>query len=331
MKRFAGLMMVVFLFVAALPSYAQVTNCYDLSADDCAILTNSTLATATLTGLSVDFDIDVAVSGLALVASLGLDAPEDIAMNVAGTGDIDLSQGSPAFAFDMVVTNAATDESFNIGVSLVDNALYLSADDEAYAVELNAETLSELGLPTDFLANSPETFGDLMGYAEDTTAIDLSEQDFSASYITLARDEDNADGDAVFVLHFDVTGLLNSPEMTELFGQLGGLSDVVGDNEDAQMVFMLLPMLISMVQSEIGLTQAINADGYVTNFNTVFYLAVDLGMLFAPDAGLDPIEVSADANLVFGNFDQPDAIVAPEGATFLTPEQLQQLLATIAP
>jgi hypothetical protein len=327
MKRFAGLMMIVFLFVAAIPTFAQVTQCYDLSADDCEIVTNSTLATASLTGLSVEFEADVAVTGLALVSAMGAgEAPDDIAMNVVGSGDIDLSQDTPALAFDFVVTNVTEGESFNLGVAIVDGALYLVTPEGTVAVTLDAATLAELGLPADFLSSSPSSFGDLMGSEE----VDVEEVDLSAiaPYITYAREADNADGDSVFAFHLDITGLLNSPQVSELLAQVGGFA---GDSEEVAQVLAMLPIFFSMIDSEVGVTQSINADGYVSSFAGAFYLAMDLGAFIAPDAGLDPIEIGAEVNLGFSNFDAPNAIVAPEDATFLTAAELQQILGSVAP
>lgn len=330
MKRFAGLMMVVFLFVAALPTYAQVVNCYDLSADDCAIVTNSTVATASLTGLSVDFEADVAITGLALVGMLSEDeAPEDIFINVTGNGDIDLSQATPAFAFNFVMTNATAGETVALGVSIVDGALYLDTPEGVVGVNLDAATLAELGLPADFLSNSPSTFGDLMAL-DDSMPVDVDSADLSAiePYITFAREADNAAGDSVFVFHLNITGLLNSPEINEVFGALGAQ---LGDDPEIAQVMMLLPMFLSMVESEVAMAQAINADGYVTNFNTNFYLGADFGAFFAPDAGLDPIEINALVNVDMSNFDTPNAIVAPADAVFLTAEQVQEILGAFAP
>lgn len=329
MKRFAVLMMVVFVFVAALPTYAQqVVPCYDLSAEDCAIVTNSTVATASLTGLSVEFQADIALTGLGLAAALGSEPVEDVFMNVVGSGDIDLSQGSPAFSFDIVLTSESQGESVALTVSVVDGALYLVTPEGAVGVNLDATTLAELGLPADFLTNSPSTLGELLMIEE--TATVASPEDLSAldAYVTYGRADDNEAGDAVFSFHLDITALLNSPEVSEILSQLGGFA---GDNEEAAMILAFVPMLVSLVESEIGVEQAINADGYVTNFYAVFYLGADLGAFIAPDAGLDPVEVAAELSFDFSNFDAPNAIVAPENATFLTAEEVQQLLGSFAP
>lgn len=327
MKRFAGLMMVVFLIVAALPTYAQqVVPCYDLSAEDCAIVTNSTVATASLTGLSVDFEVDIAVTGLALAAALGSEPVEDIFINVVGSGDIDLSQGSPAFAFDVAITNESEAETVELSISLVEGAVYLTTPDGVVAFNLDATTLAELGLPADFLDNTPATLGELLMIEETASVATPEDMEALSPYITYARVDDNASGDAVFAFHLDITALLNSPEITEILGQLGGVAgDLTGGNEDAAMALAFLPMLISLVESEVGVEQAINADGYVTEFYTVFYLGADLGAFIAPDAGLDPIEVAAEVAVGFSNFDAPNAIVAPADATFLTAEQVQQI------
>jgi len=364
MKKLLSFVLVValVLLVPAVAAQEGDPLCLNLSAEDCAVLTAASANTNTISSFTQTFYIDLNVSGLSLLTG----GPEDaMSAEISGSGPFVVgAAGEIPFALGLDMDVAFNDGTETIAGSLpfviVDDVLYtlgeeMPGDGRIIGIPLNEETLAMLDLgdlsggllplETDDLLDGddmmapPETIGDLFGV---DGAIMGGADEFVLRYTDYQRLPDAVVLDQTmypFALTVDLTGMVRSPEVQELVGEVLGLADMFAETDEEMMadpmVGMLLglvPMLLEGIEGEIALTQYVGADdNYIRKLTFELDLVLDLGMLFgmgepqedAPE--FPPITVDLIFDVELTDVNEDLVVTAPEGAVILTPEELEAM------
>jgi hypothetical protein len=342
-KLFAGLVAVLTLLLGLVPLVgAQGDSCMGLPAEDCALIEAAAANTDAITSFTHNISLSLTTAGL---SSLG---EQDIAVNISGTGPFVFTGDSAmpvSMGLDLLmdIREGAETTSESVSFALTGNFLYLPMDDEIVGIPLTDAVLEELamsgammGLPVgpDMLIGDPDAeinnLGDLLG--DDMGDLgDLEIPPEFEAFITYERRADEqvmGRAMAPFALTVDIAGLLNSPEIAELFGMLGGMG---GGDEELEMILMFLPMLLADAESVLSVTQYVDTQANIIPKLTVeFGLSIDLSMLMAMggegDIEMDPIVVDFLLDVELSDIDAAPAVSAPAGARELSEEEALSLM-----
>jgi len=326
-KMMVGLMLVAMLMVSGL-SFAQepMVMCGGLAEADCAILTQSADAMASVSSatftldLSLDagdqgnmdvvaegsFEADMAAMGLDATALAGLNASDPTAaMGVLKT----LIQG---FKGTMNVTLTGSSElglpgDVNLDLVLVDGIGYMNFKKLAtLAGPQGDQMLTGFGITewagldlvgaVDMLGGMAGEMGDMTAEQPDTAAV----TEAVVNYISITRGAD-ADGEAVFTTTIDLAGLISDPAFADIMAAQG--TEMTEDN--AAEAMKVLEGVVITSTSTIDLT---------TFFQTsiAFDFAIS-GEALAMSGGTAPSALNLSGNIAFDNFNAAPAVVAPEG------------------
>jgi hypothetical protein len=314
--RLFTLMLVVLLtLVVGQAVFAQGDGCFDLPADDCALVTAATENMADVESFSYDLTLDVSVSGLVMLQALGLQVPDSMAFTLVSNGVIDSTaeEGEIFFDLSMVVGEETVQRAATLMV--VDEMVYFVIDGKAYSVEPSEDDMADL--PVDIeamdMASITETLdvgeltGMLAGYGLDPNAF--------VSYVRLDDAEMMGQTMYAFERSLDLGAMLNSPEVLAMIGMFAG--------DDPTMSAMLEPVMAG-IASEISTLEYVGADdGYLHKVGANFSLVMDLSALLGP---MDPIGLDLMVEADMGDINAAPAIVAPEGATMLTDEEAEAMM-----
>ncbi|GAB4527330.1 MAG: hypothetical protein OHK0046_45020 [Anaerolineae bacterium] len=342
------LVLVIAVLVPAASAQEAGAGCFNLSADDCALLQSASANTNTVTSFMQNFSIDFAVGGL---ESFDPTLPA-ITFNVSGTGPLTFTPDNPlvpfSMALDMVVNASglmdAPLENAEVPFALVADTLYTTGNGELIGIPLNEETLNlgdaaaAFGVPVnpqDLLGgegDAPTNLGELFGFGDmnmNPSGTDLS------PYIDYVRlpDEDMM-GQTMYPFQFtvDLTSLLNSPEFTQFMGMVGGLA---GDDPNVQQGLALLPMLLGGVESDMVITQWVGADdNFIHKLTFDLSGALDLAFLTGGASAegapaIPPITLDLVFDVEISDINSEFVIAAPEGARILSPEEIQGLMGSV--
>ena len=356
MKKLLSFVLVIALVVLIPAVAAQEGDpaCFNLSAEDCAVLTAASANTDTISSFTQTFFIDFDLSGLSMLTG----GPEDsITAQISGSGPFVLGvAGDVPFALrldmDVAFDDGMDSITASIPFAIVDGILYIPGEDEIVGIPLNEETLAMLDfddltggmLPLeaeDLLGGGdmmapPATLGDLFGF--DGAAMEVDE--FVLRYTDYQRLSDvMLLGQTMypFALTLDLTGMIRSPEVQELVNELLGVADMFADDEmmaDPMLGMMmgLVPMLLEGIEGQLVVTQYVGADNNFINKLTVdLDLALDLGLLFGmgePQEGMPefpPITVDLTFDVELTDINEDLVVTAPAGARILTPEEIEMM------
>jgi hypothetical protein len=335
-KRILSLAVILVLAFSLVPGVAaQSDGCFQLSADDCALLNAATSNTNTITSFNHRIVIDFSLSGLS-----DLDVP-DITASAAGGGALVIVPGAEVpvlVRIDLdanVVEGAETIFSGPVVFALTEDYLYFPLDDELVGVPLTEEVLAQLDFDdlTGGLAGSIEpgmsdvtSLGDLFDFGDDDMGLDGTDE-LVMAYVNLSRLNDaQVMGETMhpFRFAFDVGAFLNSDEFMEVIGMLAMFG--MSEQEELQEMMMFLPMFFQDLESELALTRYVGAaDNYVRKLTLEFGLSMNLGMLFG-DPTMDPVVVNLLLDVEMSDINQVTTVAAPEGARLLSPEEANQLM-----
>jgi hypothetical protein len=346
-KLFAGLVVVLTLLLGLVPLVsAQGDSCLGLPADDCALIEAAAANTSTITSFTHNITLSLTTAGL---SSLG---EQDIAVNISGSGPFVFTGDSAmpvSLGLDLLVDirEGATTTSESVSFALTGDFLYLPMDDEIVGIPLTEAVLEQLamsgammGLPvgTDMLMGDPDqeinNLGDLLG--DDLGDMgDLEIPPEFEAFITYERRADEqvmGRAMAPFAFTVDIVGILNSPEIAELFALLGGMGGMGGaEMEELEMMLMFLPMLLSDAASELSVIQYVDTQANnIPKLTVEFGLSIDLSMLMAmggeTDIDMEPIVIDFLLDVELSDIDAAPAVTAPAGARELSEEEALSLM-----
>jgi len=299
-------------------AYAQDINpCFSLSEEDCALIGEATLNTATyldgVGSMTIDLDLSMAAN----------DIPDSEPFSFDMTGSVDVVEntetqiGADVYgSFDVNVEAEGESEAITIEFWIVSDVLYfINPEDEGlYSVDLT-QVLSESDLE-DAIENPTEALGDEL----------MSDSALEAltTLVTLPGLLDwNRDGDDfVFTIDFAALTDPNNQEALE------SLVEVVSETDPATgaQLESFLPLLPQLLESgTVNFTQGLNTElNIVDSYTLEANFVVATGMMMGdPQLPATTVDFLFSAGL--GNFDGVEAPVAPEGATDITEEVVESL------
>lgn len=352
-SRLLSVLLVLTLVFTLIPlTYAQDGGeCFNLSAEDCAILTAAQENTAAATSFNVsNFRVDVNVGGIAALAAMSGDTSgsmSDISFSVVGSGPMAfdpaaLESGDIFSAanidLSMELTSAGLgDEDLNEAISflLTGGIIYLEQNGMTIGIPVDtamqAANLGGLGLPTGEL--SPE---DLMSGTMDPSALlgglDLSSMpDFSAipnfaTYERLADEDMMGMAATPYSLTFNLTALLQSTEFQTAMSDV--MSSAASQDPSLAQMGMIIPLLARGITAELNVTHFVATDAFVHRLTVDLNGQLDLGMLM-PASGsdapqMDPITLDVHFEIDFDQFNESFDFTPPADATIVTPEMMGQ-------
>lgn len=351
MKKFIlAAMMVLAMALMMVPTVsAQSELCFDLSADDCAIVQGAYETTNSLSSFQQDFSIDFSTTGLGEIAAM-LGAPiGDLTFNVSGSGPFALTGDNTnpvVMSMDMMVSASGLMplDGVEVPFAITDGFMYLPGEGEIIGIPLDPEAAEGLagmagglGLPVDpgtalegaEALPAPATFGDIFGDMGDTSGAAAL-----APYVSYVRLPDSdMMGQTVYPFEFtlDLAALLNSPEIQEALGAAG---EMAGDDPTVGLILGLLPAVLADANADIIVTQYVGADdNFIHGLDFGLDLSLDLGPLLS--TGEEMQEMPLDVNMMFqvdiSEINSEVSVAAPEGARQLTPDEVNELFAPTGP
>lgn len=357
-SRLLSVLLVFALLLAAVPAVnAQgddtYLTCYNLSAEDCTLLLEGMAASEAIQSFNMNFTIQLNLNGLAsMAAMMGAspdEAPSDIAVHIEGSGPFAMvqTQALAPFLLDLAI-NAAVDagvdsQSGSINVRIVDDFVYFTdVESGAWMGVAMADAMKvaeeQMGLgsllggsgempsgelnPADLLGGDPNAMMEAAGLGEDAAAL-LQTPGF-INHVRLP-DQNGMNG---FELTMDFAPLFASADFQNLLNTAMTQAASADDPSASQMA-MMVPMLLAGTTIKIVQTQWYNAaDKFINSFGLNLAASLDLAALMGPSASsssaqIPPIELLMDFVVTMDQINGTFEVVAPEGATILTAEDLQ--------
>ncbi len=312
--------------------------CGGLGEEDCALLADSTEATANIGSSAYTLSADVIVTGteeegsISFVASgefigafgmldeealnstdiaVALGAVTDVLAGFSGTMNISLNaSGAAAAEFPA--------EGITLNLALIEGIGYI--DFSTLTPLLGPEggdQLAMLGIPNgwagldipdvvDGLVGFLGGMGGMEGMGEVETEGELSEEQMAdlatalESYIVIER-VDDSEGFAVFVTTVDVAGLLQDPTFQELLVTAGGVAGT-----DVSELSEIAPQLGEAIS--LTVTQQVNLETLYQEV-TAFDISLDASVIDPEETGT----LAITGALVYSNIDGVSEIAAPDG------------------
>ncbi len=340
---------------AASAQQALPVFCGTLSAADCAILTQSQTAMASLDSSSFELQVDVSVTdipdmsqpltfsmtgsgayaGLGTLSSTLLENTDDPGALLSGL----LSE----LQFDGTITLNLSPEiarmanipaSITVQERLVDGIGYLNLDTLRSLMGNNAQLrgwygLDLAGLLSAAMTEMPEMFNGSLG---DMSAMQdyqqgLMNPDFYNRFMSIERTDDGSGDTATFAMDVNMSAMMTSPEFSDLMQmQMQMQGQTLSEEEMGQAMALVSQMFkgISItIDEEIGLS-----DGYIRRVSGNFSFDTT-GMMRAIDsmskgkstASAAP-KITVDFSYSYSDFNDAPAITAPEDATIIPYQSL---------
>ncbi|MCU0481033.1 MAG: hypothetical protein MUE54_07455 [Anaerolineae bacterium] len=324
--------MVMALLVMFIPATsAQEGGCYNLPQADCDYINAAAANTAAATSFYQKFSLNFEVSGLQGIAMLSPGLPSAISFQVAGEGAfvVDTADEFPAnLNLPMSVTIDGTPAE--VGFSVVDSVLYFSFNGQTFGVPI-LDFLNEMGAGDLLNTDTMNSNVDALGGMGSMFPVD--------SFINYTREGDvdwNGMSVSPFMLTFDLSGLLQSPEVGSL---LGMAAPMLGGGAEADptltMLLQAIPQLMGALDLKLDVTQYVGTDNFIHkltfNFNGTADLDTMIGALMGgagggQSMGLGVVTIAIAFDVELTQINEALTVTAPEGAVILSPEQVQDIL-----
>ena len=338
--RFVALFLVVVLALSLTSVVsAQNPGCFDLSADDCAVIQTASANSNSITSFDMAFEIDIVASNLGVLQMFSPGLPEAATFNITGVGPfqfvpdsevpvemyldmtVDIDAGADMMQlsseFPFAITNGHLYGPFDPSGSIV--GLPIDAEDLAGAA---ASAGAGAVVPMDMMVGS---IGDIMG---DTEGMGMALAGMEQYFTYIRGDDVDLMGMTAspFIFTIDVTSLLQSPEAMAVIEMAGGMA---GDNPSVAGTMELIGPLLEAIVSEFSFTQYVVGD-MVQGLGSDLYFEIDLSPLMGAAPGsMQPIVVEVFFETVVTNMNTPFEISAPDGARELTPEEAESLMGAL--
>lgn len=349
MKKRLFVLAVMLLALSMVPfaANAQADTCFNLSPEDCAIISDAAAnSQQNITSFVQDFGLTVTGANLEVLAMLLPGAPGSFTLTANGSGPFAFTPDdmTSPIVMDLPMVFDVDGMTMEFPLTIANGFVYFPMGGELVGVPLEAAGEVEAGGvgADDLLGENPANLAELLGMdpAAAAGALNPSGTDTSA-YVNYVR---LADGDIMgqtafpFEFTLDITALLNSPEFQQALGMLGGLLGGMGgegmeEDPTTDMVLQLLPLILSGVESDMAVTQYVGADdNFIHRIEFELNFAIDLGVLMGTGAGaggdtpqMPPLELGVDFWVELSDINAPVEVAAPEGARELSPEEAEAL------
>lgn len=356
----SSLLLVLVLLAGMVPAVnAQggdnTLTCYNLSADDCNLLVSALANSENIQSFNMNFSLDFSLSGLSMLGAMaGTGAsegmPGDITLHIDGSGPFAMvmSDTFPPIILDLamnaMLNSGADSESGSMEIRIVDGYVYFTNPETGAwagtliedAMQYAEEEMGMTGLfpsggempegelnPQDLLGTDPNALMEATGLGAD--AANLLEVPGFINHVRLA-DQDNMH---VFELTLDFAPLFASTEFQSLLNT--ALSQAQETDPEAAQMAMMVPMLLGGLTANVVQTQKIGIeDNFVHGYALDLDASLDLAALMPPSSSssgstpqLPPIDLAFSFNVDLDQINQTFEVVAPEGATILTADDLK--------
>lgn len=345
--RILAVLLIVVLALGLVGAVSADNGCYDLSAEDCAIVQGANANSAGISSFNMDWSIDFLAEGLETVGMMfGGGIGDSITFSNTGSGPF-VFTGDPELPFALYTEQTASagmgadvQDFGSFPFAIVNGFMYIPSSTGVVGIPANVvldeamaaagSGMSSMGLPAGALDMSSmgeiNNFGDLMG-AESSGMADL--EPLLSSYVNYVRlaDEDMM-GQTMYPFEYslDLGALLNSEEFSQVLGMAGSLAPE--DDPSAAAVLQMAPMILSGLDSEFAVTQWVGADdNFIHLLGVDWSLALDISPLMGAEPGsMDPITVDFSFEVELSDINADLSVPVPEGATELTEEQAAAML-----
>lgn len=317
-RLFVALLIVLIALLGV--AYAQELNpCFSLSEDDCTLVGEASLNTATFLAGVESFSVDVEMS----MSADDIPDSDPFSFEVTGTADFirneDAQVGIDAYGlFDIAadIEGEAMEATFEFWI--VDDVLYfINPDDEGlYSVDL-VELMEEVdfeAMMEDAAEDPTEVLGG--GLIDDEAAEAVLQLLALPGLLDWVRDGDD------FVFTIDL-GALTDPDNEEVLEEI---AEQIGETDPAtgaqlESMLPLLPMMLE--EGTITFTQSLNSE-----LNIIDQISLEMNFVIATGMMMgDPELPSTTADFLFtmslGNFDGAESPEAPEGAEDITEDVIE--------
>lgn len=332
-SRFLAFFLVLMLIFSLVPVVgAQDMPCYNLSADDCALLQAAEAKSSEIASFNMSYTLNFSadLSSLAAMGLMADPAEGQITVNSTGSGPlaVDMNAENPLNALKMAldltgsVVGGGSNESGELSFVIVDGVFYAKDPSSGNWMGLPLETLfAQAGLPVDL--NSLLQGGDPTAMLGNTAGMgDMGDMDMSAYISQVRLADENMMGQTMYAFQttVDVGAFLNSAEFQQ---QLNTALQAAGSSDpNVAMAGAMVPMLLAGSSANINVTQWVGADdGFMHRLGVNFEASVDLGALMSAAGGgsnapsMEPITINMDFTIDLADINAPVNVTAPEGAT----------------
>jgi hypothetical protein len=355
----SSLLLVLVLLVGMVPvANAQggdnYLTCYNLSEADCNLLVGALANSENIQSANLNFSMDFSLSGLSMLGAMAGSSssegmPGDITLHVDGSGPFAMvtSDTFPPIVLDLAINAMLNDgtstDSASMEMRIVDGYLYFSDPETGEwagmlmedAMKFAEDEMGMTGLfpsegdmpegelnPQDLLGSDPSALMDAAGLGED--AASLLEVPGFINHVRL----DDQDNMYVFELTLDFAPLFASTEFQNLLNT--ALTQAQESDPEAAQMAMMVPMLLGGLSANIVETQKVGIDdNFIHGVAMDLNATLDLAALMPPsssDTGntpeLPPIDLTLSFNVDLDQINETFEVVAPEGATILTADDL---------
>lgn len=363
--RFLMLLMVcVFMFsTSTLLAQDDSTLCFDLSADDCAMLESALANNATITSFNHSFNLDFVADGLTILELLGQPFPTATVFHAQGDGVFVASESASGLSFNglsrgyqgelpenapdsmtdlLGVLGVDTQDGDAFSFSLLNDDFYLLLNDENVSFPINALNTLELPLGLgDLLPLDAILTAELDNWGDITNALSLDEllmfdgvnMDAVVTYQRLDNQDLMGQTVAPFELRIDLGALINLPEFQPILTQELIAMTSQFDDPMFSLIIGFAPILFPGLESEIVMTQYVGTeDNLVHGIGFEFDFLIDLGMLTQPSdapsgsSSIAPLDLSLDIELTMQDINSDITLTAPADARELSQTEVDRLL-----
>jgi len=363
-RLLSSLLLVLVMLVGMVPAAnAQGGGdsvCFNLSADDCAILTGALANSENMDSFNMNFTADFSLAGLSSLGAMmgsgtGSDSgmPGDITFHIEGSGPYAMisSDTFPPIILDVALNammNSGSDsQSASMEVRIVDGYVYFTDPDTGdwsgiLVQDAMTYAENEMGLsglfgsggdmpsgalnPQDLMNSDPAALMDAAGLGDNAAAL-LDVPGF-INHVRLDDQDMMGQTMHVFELTLDFTPLFASTDFQTILNS--AITQATEADPQAAQMAMVVPMLLSGLTGNVVETQMVGADdNFLHSTGLDLNATLDLGVLMPPSSSsssdtpqIPPIDLGFSFNVTLDQINETFSVAAPEGATILTAEDL---------
>lgn len=358
-SRLLAILLVLVMALVMIPAVSaqEIDPCLGLSADDCAILQASDAKAEELNSLTMGFNFNLEIGGLATLGAMMGTADESVPNSITITADAanspfvafpDATEPLKSFALAMDVNGSvagtgSSDTSGTTSFVIVDGNFYMkdpaSGEWIGFSLKEAVESgmLAEMGLPFDPAAMLEGDMSSMQSAADPAAALaaaGLTTDQVTAlmsvpGFLSQTRAADaelHGQKMIAFESTVDLVPLFASTEFQEVLTAAASASGDDSSMAQVGQIGMILPMLVK--EGNVKVTRWIGADDQfphraVIEVNASVDVGAMMGGASADAPAMEPITLKLVLDVDLSGHNATAAPVAPEGATMKTLEELQ--------
>lgn len=320
-SRFLAITLTFVLLLSLIPAAGAQDDCFGLSADDCAILTNAGVAMEGVTSFAMSYDFSLTTSGIASLDP----SSSDITVTSTGSGSFAMVEGGAVpitleMSLDGAVDTGAESESGSISFVIVDDFFYLQDPESGEWLGFDLASAMEMGV-TDALGvpfdptmlesgAGMEQLGPALGMLGALPGLVTQER--------LADEEMMGQSMYAFQTAVDFAVLLDNQDFMD--GLMQGVMESAGGGDDMAFAAAMLGQLLPFADADLSIVQWVGADdGYVHRAVITVDLSLDLGAAMEVE-DVPPVAFNISLDVQMSDFNADFAVAAPENFTLIDPE-----------